>query len=220
MFDSTGYILNNFWNRMTNFLPDLFGGLLIITVGYICAIILRKLLLALMNLFRIDTLLSKTHLVTHKEVRLWQEILAELIKWTVIILFMIPALETWGLSRATAVLNQFLFYIPNVIVAVVIGFVGIVVSNLSSDVVKQSMKSAGDSASGTLAMFAKSTIFFFTVLIMLNQLGVAQDLIRIFFTGLVAMIAIAGGLAFGLGGKDHARELLEELKKKIGTRKD
>lgn len=220
MFDSTGYILNNFWNRMTNFLPDLFGGLLIITVGYICAIILRKLLLALMNLFRIDTLLSKTHLVTHKEVRLWQEILAELIKWTVIILFMIPALETWGLSRATAVLNQFLFYIPNVIVAVVIGFVGIVVSNLSSDLVKQSMKSAGDSASGTLAMFAKSTIFFFTVLIMLNQLGVAQDLIRIFFTGLVAMIAIAGGLAFGLGGKDHARELLEELKKKIGTRKD
>jgi hypothetical protein len=214
MFDSTGYILNNFWNRMTNFLPDLFGGLLIIIVGYICAILLRKLLLALMNLFRIDTLLSKTHLVTHKEVRLWQEILAELIKWTVIILFMIPALETWGLSRATAVLNQFLFYIPNVIVAVVIGFVGIVVSNLSSDLVKQSMKSAGDSASGTLAMFAKSTIFFFTVLIMLNQLGVAQDLIRIFFTGLVAMIAIAGGLAFGLGGKDHARELLEELKKR------
>lgn len=215
MFDSTGYILNNFWNRMTNFLPDLFGGLLIIIVGYICAIVLRKLLLALMNLFRIDTLLSKTHLVTHKEVRLWQEILAELIKWTVIILFMIPALETWGLSRATAVLNQFLFYIPNVIVAVVIGFVGIVVSNLSSDLVKQSMKSAGDSASGTLAMFAKSTIFFFTVLIMLNQLGVAQDLIRIFFTGLVAMIAIAGGLAFGLGGKDHARELLEELKKRV-----
>lgn len=200
---------------MTNFLPDLFGGLLIIIVGYICAIVLRKLLLALMNLFRIDTLLSKTHLVTHKEVRLWQEILAELIKWTVIILFMIPALETWGLSRATAVLNQFLFYIPNVIVAVVIGFVGIVVSNLSSDLVKQSMKSAGDSASGTLAMFAKSTIFFFTVLIMLNQLGVAQDLIRIFFTGLVAMIAIAGGLAFGLGGKDHARELLEELKKRV-----
>jgi len=51
---------------------------------------------------------------------------------------------------------------------------------------------------------------------MMNQLGVAQDLIRIFFTGIVAMIAIAGGLAFGLGGKDVARDLLEDLKKKLG----
>lgn len=215
MFDSTGDILNSFWKRMSDFLPDLFGGILILLVGYICAVLLRKLILALLHFFRIDTLLSKTHLIAHREVRLWQSILAELVKWTVIILFMVPALEAWGLSQATAVLNQFLFYIPNVIVAVIIGFVGIVVSNLAADVVRQSMKSAGESASGTLAMFAKSTIFFFTVLIMLNQLGVAQDLIRIFFTGIVAMVALAGGLAFGLGGKDHARELLDELKKKI-----
>jgi hypothetical protein len=106
-------------------------------------------------------------------------------------------------------------YIPNVIVAVIIGFVGIVISNLSADVVRQSSKSAGESASGSLAVFTRSTILFFTILIMLNQLGVAQDLIRIFFTGLIAMLAIAGGLAFGLGGKDHAREVLDELKKRL-----
>jgi hypothetical protein len=70
---------------------------------------------------------------------------------------------------------------------------------------------------GTLSAFAKSTIIFFTVLVMMNQLGVAQDLIRIFFTGLVAMVAIAGGLAFGLGGKDTAKEILENLRKKLQT---
>jgi len=142
-------------------------------------------------------------------------VLAELVKWTIIILFLIPTLETWGLSKATEVLNQFLFYIPNVIVAVIIGFVGIVISNLAADLVRQSVKSAGDSASGSLAVFTRSTIMFFTVLIMLNQLGVAQDLIRIFFTGLVTMLAIAGGLAFGLGGKEYAKEILDELKKKL-----
>jgi len=215
MFDSTNHILNQFWVRLSNSFPEFVGGLLLILVGYLVAASLKRFLIALLHFFRVDSILHKTGLITQKEVKLWINILAELTKWTVVILFMIPALEAWGLSRATAVLNQFLFYIPNVIVAVVIGFVGIVVANLSSDLVLQSAKSAGESAAHTLSVFAKSSILFFTILIILNQLGVAQDLIRIFFTGLVAMIALAGGLAFGLGGKDHAKELLDELKRKI-----
>lgn len=215
MFNSTNFVLMQFWGKLINYLPDFFGGLLIVLTGYIVAIILKKLLLTIFAFSRIDSILNKTKLISLRDVRLWETVLAELVKWTVIILFLIPTLETWGLSRATEVLNQFVFYIPNVLVAVIIGFVGIVISNLAADVVRQGSKSAGESASGSLAMFTRSTIFFFTILIMLNQLGVAQDLIRIFFTGIVAMLAIAGGLAFGLGGKEHARELLDELKKKL-----
>jgi len=215
MFDSTNFILVRFWSKFINYLPDFFGGLLIVLTGYFVATILKKLLLTILAFSRIDSILNKTKLITQREVRLWEGVLAELVKWTIIILFLIPTLETWGLSKATEVLNQFLFYIPNVIVAVIIGFVGIVISNLAADLVRQSVKSAGDSASGSLAVFTRSTIMFFTVLIMLNQLGVAQDLIRIFFTGLVTMLAIAGGLAFGLGGKEYAKEILDELKKKL-----
>jgi len=215
MFDSTNSILTEFWTKFINYLPAFFGGLLIIICGYIVAIILKKLLLAVLAFSRIDSILNKTKLISLREVRLWQVVLAEILKWTIIILFLIPTLETWGLSRATEVLNQFLFYIPNVIVAVVIGFIAIIISNLAADVVRQSSKGVGDSAAHSLAVFTRSTILFFAILIMLNQLGVAQDLIRIFFTGLVAMLALAGGLAFGLGGKDQAKELLDELKKKL-----
>jgi len=66
-----------------------------------------------------------------------------------------------------------------------------------------------------MATLAKYVILVFTGLVVLNQLGVAQDLIRILFTGIVSMIAIAGGLAFGLGGQSAAKEFLEELKKKF-----
>lgn len=215
MFDSTNFVLIQFWTKLVNYLPDFFGGLLIVISGYIVAIILKKLLLAILAFSRIDSILNKTKLISLREVRLWEAVLAELLKWTVIILFLIPTLETWGLSRATEVLNQFLFYLPNVIVAVVIGFIGIIISNLSADVVRQSSKGVGDSAANSLAVFTRSTILFFAILIMLNQLGVAQDLIRIFFTGLVAMLALAGGLAFGLGGKDHAKSLIDELKRKL-----
>lgn len=215
MFDSTNFVLMQFWTKFINYLPAFFGGLLIMIFGYIVALVLKKLLLAVLAFSRIDSILNKTKLISLRDVRLWEAVLAELLKWTVIILFLIPTLETWGLSRATEVLNQFIFYIPNVIVAVVIGFIGIIISNLAADLVRQSSKGVGDSSANSLAVFARSTILFFAILIMLNQLGVAQDLIRIFFTGLVAMLALAGGLAFGLGGKDHARDLLDELKKKL-----
>jgi len=141
--------------------------------------------------------------------------LAEILRWTVIIMFLIPTLEVWGLSRATGVINQLLLYLPNVIVAVIIGFIGSIVSNLGADLVKSSIKSLGVASANTLAIFTRSAIIFFTVLVIMNQLGVAQDLIRILFTGIVVMLAIAGGLAFGLGGKDLAKNLLEQLQKKI-----
>jgi uncharacterized membrane protein len=110
------------------------------------------------------------------------------------------------------VLNQFLFYIPNIIVAVIIGFIGIIISNMVAEIVRTSLRSP---SADTLAIIAKSLIIFFVVLVVLNQLGVAQDLIKILFTGIVAMVAIAGGLAFGLGGKDVAEDLLQSLVKKL-----
>lgn len=215
MFTNTNDVLIQFWLKFINYIPDFFAGLIILFIGLFVSILLKKILLTLFTFFRIDALLNKTRLITQKEVRLWEEILAELLRWTIIILFLVPTLEAWGLSKATSVLNQFLFYIPNIIVAVIIGFVGIIVSNLISDVVKNSVKSLGQSSANTLAVFSRSTVLFFIILVMLNQLGVAQDLIRIFFTGLIAMLALAGGLAFGLGGKDSAKEIIEELRKKL-----
>jgi len=215
MFSNTNDVIIQFWVKFINFIPDFFAGLIILFIGLFVSVVLKKILLTLFTFFRVDALLNKTRLITQKEVRLWEEILAELLRWTIIILFLVPTLEAWGLSKATAVLNQFLFYIPNIIVAVIVGFVGIISSNLISDVVKNSVKSLGQSSANTLAVFSRSTVLFFIILIMLNQLGVAQDLIRIFFTGLITMLAIAGGLAFGLGGKDSAKEIIEDLRKKL-----
>lgn len=215
MFEITNAVLGRFWYKFVNYLPDFFGGLVILIIGLILSSILKSVLLTLFTFFRIEGILQKTKVLAKSEVKLWEEILAEILKWTVILLFLIPTLEVWGLSRATNVINQFLFYLPNVVVAVIIGFVGLIIANLAADLVRSSVKTMGSSSANALAVFSKSTIIFFTVLVILSQLGVAQDLIRIFITGIVAMLAIAGGLAFGLGGRDIAKELLEELRGKF-----
>jgi len=208
-------ILARFWVSFVNSLPNFLGGLIILIIGLIIANLLKKLLLSIFSFFRFDKLFKDSQVMEKGEVKLWEEVLAEVLRWTVIVLFLIPTLEVWGLSRATAVLNQLLFYLPNVIVAVVIGFVGLVSSNLVADLVKRTVKTIGSGTANTLAVFTKTTIVFFTALVVLNQLGVAQDLIRILFTGIIGMLALAGGLAFGLGGKEMASDILREVKNKI-----
>ena len=215
MIELINTILFDFFRNLGNYLPNLFGGLLILVVGLLIGSIVKQLIMTVVTFSKIDLLFHKTKLIKKEEVNVWTEVLSEILKWMLIIVFLVPALEVWGLSRATTVVNQILFYLPNVVVAVVIAFVGILASNLTSDLVRHSVKTMGSTASNSLAVFTRGTIMFFTVLVVLNQLGVAQDLIRILFTGIVAMLSISGGLAFGLGGKDLAKEILEDLKSKM-----
>jgi hypothetical protein len=200
---------------LINYLPEFFGGLFILILGLFFSDIVKRIFLTLLDFFQIKKILTRIKILSEDEIKLWQEILAEILKWTIILIFLIPTLEVWGLNRATAVINQFLFYLPNVIIAVILLFIGLIASKLVADLVLQSTKSLGKRSANSLAFFSRSTIIFFTILITLSQLGVAQDLIKILFTGIVAMVAIAGGLAFGLGGKDVAKDILEALHNKL-----
>ncbi|MGB9883190.1 MAG: mechanosensitive ion channel family protein [Microgenomates group bacterium] len=215
MIDVVNMILVNFFRSVGSFLPNLFAGILILIIGVLIASILKHLIVTLFHFLKVDDLIHKTKIFPKGQMKIWVEVLTEIFKWMLIIVFLIPTLEIWGLSKATNVLNDFLYYLPNVVVAVVIAFVGLLAANLTSDLVRHSVKTLGSQSANTLAVFSKWTINFFTALVVLNQLGVAQDLVRILFTGIVAMLALAGGLAFGLGGKDVAKELLEDLKRKL-----
>jgi small-conductance mechanosensitive channel len=106
-------------------------------------------------------------------------------------------------------------YLPNVFVAAIIAMVGLVFAKLAHDVVIASLKGVSKRTANTIASVSRWAIIVFVVLAVLNQLGVAVDLIRILFTGFVAMVAIAGGIAFGLGGQDTAKGLFNGLKKKL-----
>ena len=215
MFEILNNIIFTFLQKFFNFLPNFFTGLAILLIGLLLSSLLKQALLSIIMFVRLDSVLEKTKLMRKTEFKIWQDVISEILRWTIVILFLIPTLEVWNLSRATVVINQLLFYLPNVLVAVIIGFVGLIASKLGNDLIRHSVKSIGATSANTLAALTKWLIIFFTILVVLNQLGVAQDLVRILFTGIVVMIALAGGLAFGLGGKDIAKDVLEELRKKL-----
>lgn len=207
--------LNNDVSAVIGFIPRFFSGLLVIVIGIIVASIVKQLILAISKALKVDTYLKKYGVPELRADYTWSHILAEIARWFVIIVFLIPTADIWGLTRIGTLLNQLLFYLPNVFVAVVIALVGFVLARLAHDVILASVKGVTKESAETVASVSQWSINVFVILVVLSQLGVAADLIRILFTGIVAMLALAGGIAFGLGGQKNAEDVLNEVRKRL-----
>lgn len=206
---------NNGVMAVVTFVPKLLAGAIILLIGVIVASLLKQLILEVLKAVKIEAILRKYGVPEAKDELTWSNILAEIVRWFVILAFLIPTADVWGLPQIVTILNTFIFYLPNVLVAAIIALVGFVFARLSHDVILASTKGLSPETARAIASVARWSVIIFTLLAVLNQLGVASDLIRILFTGFVAMIAIAGGIAFGLGGQSAAKDALENLKKKL-----
>ena len=202
-------VLNSF-AAFINFIPSLIGGLIVFVIGLVIAAVIHRIITATLKTIQIEKYLSKYGItkVDGHDVE-WSQILAELARWAIIIIFLVPTLEAWRLGAVNNVLNRVILYIPNVIVAVILALVGLVFAKLAHKVTFSASRSLGKDLANTVALVAQWSLTVFVAFLVLHQLGVAQELLRILFGGLVAMVAIAGGIAFGLGGKETAQKILQ-----------
>lgn len=200
---------------MVTFLQSFLAGLIVLIIGIVVAAILRQFAIEALKLLKVETFLKRYGVPEARGELNWTNILAEIVRWFVIMLFLIPAVKVWGVPEATAVINQIILYIPQVLVATILALVGLVFANLAHDIVLASVHGVSPDTARIVATVAKWAIIIFVSFGVLVQLGVAADLIRILFTGIVAMLAIAGGIAFGLGGQQSAKELLEVIKRRF-----
>jgi len=207
--------LNTSASTIINFIPNFISGFIILLIGIILSTFLRKFVKEGLGLLKFEAFLKKYGVPESKEAANWSTIISEIIRWFVIIVFLVPTAQVWGLGQFVNVLNTVLFFLPNVIIAVLLLLVGFVVSKLVYDLLLASVRGLSRESARTVAMVGRWSVLIFVFLIVLNQLGIASDLIRILFAGIVAMVAIAGGLAFGLGGKDAAKDIIEKIRKKI-----
>lgn len=200
---------------VANFLPRLIAGLVIVVIGLIVAGIVKWVVLAVLKAIQLEKILKQYNVPEGRRGLTWSNLVGEIVRWFVIILFLVPTVEVWGIPRVTEVLNRVLLYLPNVLVAAILVFLGLVIADLVHDVVQASVRGVSAQTADAAAAVARWAVVIFVALVALNQLGIAADLIRILFTGVVAMLALAGGIAFGLGGKDAAGEIVNEVKRKL-----
>ncbi|MEK7105314.1 MAG: hypothetical protein AAB865_01360 [Patescibacteria group bacterium] len=207
------------WSDVLLFLPRFLGALIVFLIGCIIASLLRKLVMRIADLLKLDVLAEKLEVkqMFHKAgVNLHVgALLGWIVKWFFVIVFLIAATDIMQWTEVTGFLREVVMYLPNVIIAVIILLVGILVANFTRNVVKSAVEAGKLAGASFLASVSRWAILIFSFMAALVQLQIAEDLIRILFTGLVAMLAIAGGLSFGLGGKEQASGFLARLRKEM-----
>jgi hypothetical protein len=207
--------LNNSVATIISFIPLFLSGFIILLAGIIIATFLRQIVRGGLEFVKFEGFLKKYGVPESKEAANWSTILSEIVRWFIIIVFLIPTAQVWGLGKFVDVLNNLLMYLPNVFIAVLLLLVGFVVSKLVYDLLAASLRGLSSESAKSIAMIGRYSVLIFVFLVVLNQLGIASDLIKILFSGIVAMIALAGGLAFGLGGKEAAKDIIDKVGKKL-----
>jgi small-conductance mechanosensitive channel len=208
--------------RVINFIPELVGAVVILVIGWIVAVLLDRLFDRILRSIGLQDLFEKIkaeELVKRTGIELdATALLGRLVKWIILLIAFLAAADILGLARVAEFFGDILAYIPNVIVAVAILVVASVLATFLAEVVKASLRAGRLAYSSFLGELVRWAIWIFAILVALYQLGVATGMIATLFTGLVAMLAIAGGLAFGLGGQDQARELLEKVREGVRSK--
>ncbi len=216
------FSLQNLWQGFVMFLPTLIGAIVIFFVGLIVAAGLGKIVEKLVNALRLNRLLEQLGLskvLERADLRLNSgRFVGLLVQWFFVIVTLLAISDILSLNAFSDFLTQVLLYVPNVVIAVLIMLAGVVVASFGAKLIRASVLAARLHSAHFLGALTKWAVLVFAFLAALSQLGIAGALVNTLIMGFVAMLAIAGGLAFGLGGKDVAAAWLEKLREEASNR--
>ena len=204
-------------------LPKIVVALIFVFLGWIFGMAVGRVIAQIIDALRIDTWLAKAGVDKFVERAGYRlnagAFLGWLAKLFFIIVFLIVAFNVLGLSEVNGFLIQVLTYIPNVAVAMLVLFIASVAADIVGGVVSGASQAVGSHVAHLLGSITRWAIWIFALMFAFSQLGIAPQFTIILFTGIVAMLALAGGLAFGLGGKDAAADFIREVRNEIKTGK-
>jgi small-conductance mechanosensitive channel len=202
------------WYGVIGFIPNLVIALVIFAIGWILASLIEKLVETIIKSLKIDSALKSAgfeDVVKRAGHNLDSgRFLGTLVRWFVIVVFLMASFEVLGLSQVNGFLKDVVNYLPQVIIAVLILMVGVIVAYTMQKIVVASAKAGHVRSAELMGKITKWAIWIFALVATLTQLGIAGWLLQSVLTAIFAGGALALGLAFGLGGKEVAQRWLEK----------
>ena len=196
------------------FIPKFLGALVILLVGWLISSIVAGLVTRGLRMVRFNQIADRAEIdqfLMRAGVRLDPAaVVGKLAFWFLMLFFVGAAFSAFGLEQVQVVLANLIGFIPNVIVAVVVLLVGALVANFVANLVRGSSGMARVGDPNLMATIARSAVLVFATLMALDQLDIAPTIINTLWMALIGMVAVAGALAFGLGGRDLAKRILED----------
>jgi small-conductance mechanosensitive channel len=207
------------WQRIVEFLPNFLAAILVFIVGWLISAWIKKLIVKILNALKLDRILEKSgwkEALEKAEIKVSvSDFCGEIVKWILVILFLMAAVEIVGLTQFSEFLGKILSWLPNLIAAVIIFIVAVVAADILGKIVKASVKKIGTAYIGIIEGIVKISIYVFAIFAILLQLGIAKDLVNAIIYGVIFALSLGFGLAFGLGGKDTIAKFIEDLRRKM-----
>ncbi len=214
MYDSFVIILNQVLTQSAAFLPRVVAALLVLIIGGALANAVKKLVVKLFEAIRVSSAVEKTpieHFLKNAELGAKiEEVLGSVLYWLLMLVVLHTVVTVLGLTSLSGLLERVLAYLPRVISAVIVLFVGVLLAGLVEGLVKGAIRSIDNKAGRLLGKLSSYLVMTIASLAAVSELGIARDFILVLLIGFVTMISLGGGLALGLGGKKVVEQMLEE----------
>jgi hypothetical protein len=194
-------------------IPKIIGFAVILIIGWIIASALAAAVAAILRTVKFNDLAQRagiSEFVQKMGVRTDAAgFLATLVKWFVRLIVLVTAFDALGLPAVSQVLQQILLWLPNLVVALVVLVIAGLAANALAGLVRGATAESGLGNPDLLATFARVAVWAFAIVIAVNQIGIATTIVNTLFMATVGAVAVAFAIAFGLGGRETAAQIVQ-----------
>lgn len=204
-----------FWTQLAAFVPQLVAALVLLFLGWLFANLVRTGVTKLLDVLKFDTLAQKTGIeafLKQGQIDLsLSALLARLAYWIIIFVVIVVVANSLGLHMVADLFNRVVFYIPNIIVAILVLVFGVLMARFINRMVFAYLNNIGVNGALTLSTLSEYGVIVFVVFVALEQLGIGTTLLTAAFQIGFGALGLAFALAFGLGGRDWAAGVIKKL---------
>ena len=215
--------LQSLWWGFIQFAPKLILAIIFFVIGWVLGSLIAKAFEQVFSALKIDSFFRSIRVDSFFRKAGMNlnsgYFVGQVVKWFVIIIFLLPSLNLIGLNDVASFLqNDVLGFLPRVVIAAFILIIATIVADFLSKTIKAGTQAMNLKSANMLGTLVKYVVWVFAFIIALGQLGIAEGYMNILFTGIIGMLAIGGALAFGLGGKDAAARLISKISEDMSHR--
>lgn len=208
----------HFLNEIAMAVPQIIGALLVLLIGWLIAKFIKKVAIKLLKVVRLNWLTEKSGIdkfLKDGGLKITAtDLIGSLIYWIIMLIVIMSALNILQLTIAEDLFGQIILYIPNIIISILILLIGSYAAKFVSQAITVSLINMNENSAQLIGKISYYAIIVLTVFIVLSQLNIAENIVTIAFLLIFGAFCLAFGLAFGLGGKEYAADLLKKLKEK------
>jgi len=217
--------LGNFFSALALFLPRVLSMVVVILAGFLIALVLKVIVRRIFGIASFRKYCDSaglTQMMRKAALPPPVEFLGQIVFWVVWIVFIVLGVDALGIGALREQISRFFLFLPQIFVAMVVLFIGLLIANFFSRATLLAAANANYPSARLLASLVRLLIIIFFVTMAMEQIGLGRRVVLIAFSIAFGAVMMGTAIAFGLGGRDVARRFLERqfANKEEPTEKD